>query len=45
MGDVHGLLAWGMLVLIGVHVLAALYHQLILKENVLSRMFGRGEGH
>jgi len=41
MGDVHGLLAWGLLALVGLHVVAALYHQLILKENVLSRMFGR----
>jgi len=41
MGDLHGLLAWGFLILIGLHVLAAIYHQFILRENVLNRMFGR----
>jgi cytochrome b561 len=39
LGDIHGLLAWGLLALIGLHVVAALYHQLILKESVLSRIF------
>lgn len=39
-GDIHGLLAWVFLALIGVHVLAALYHQIVLKESVLRRIFG-----
>jgi cytochrome b561 len=42
MGDIHGLLAWGFLALIALHVLAALHHQLRLKEPVLSRIFGHG---
>jgi cytochrome b561 len=38
LGDVHGVLAWVLLGLIGLHVLGALYHQLILRDGVLRRM-------
>jgi cytochrome b561 len=38
LGDVHGLLAWVMLGLIGLHVLGALYHQIVLRDGVLRRM-------
>ncbi|RDU97433.1 cytochrome b [Trinickia dinghuensis] len=38
LGGVHRLLAWGMLGLIGLHVIAALYHQLVLRDRLLRRM-------
>ena len=38
MGDVHGILAWVLFALIGLHVMAALFHRLILKDHVLQRM-------
>jgi cytochrome b561 len=38
MGDVHGVLAWVLLALIAVHILAALFHHLVLKDNVMHRM-------
>jgi cytochrome b561 len=39
---VHGVIATLLLALAGVHVLAALYHQFVRKDNLLSRMwFGR----
>lgn len=38
LGDVHGVLAWVMLGLIGLHVLGALYHQIVLRDGVLRRM-------
>lgn len=38
-GDVHGLLAeYGMLTLVALHVLAALYHHFIQRDGVLKRM-------
>jgi cytochrome b561 len=38
-GDVHGLLAnYAMLILVGLHVLAALYHYFIRHDRVLQRM-------
>ena len=38
-GDVHGLLAdYGMLTLVGLHVLAALYHHFVRHDGVLKRM-------
>jgi cytochrome b561 len=38
-GDVHALLAnWVLLVLVGLHVAAALYHYLIRRDRVLQRM-------
>jgi len=36
---VHGLIAKGLMLLIVVHVLAALYHQFIVKDRLLSRMW------
>lgn len=38
LGDVHGVLAWGMLGLIGLHVAAALYHHFLLRDGILRRM-------
>lgn len=38
-GDVHGLLAnYGMLGLVGLHVVAALYHHFVRRDGVLQRM-------
>ena len=38
-GDIHGFLAkWVLLVLVGLHVAAALYHYLIRRDRVLQRM-------
>jgi cytochrome b561 len=38
----HGVLAWILLLLIAVHVLAALYHQLVRRDGLMRRMaFGR----
>ena len=37
-GDVHIYLAWTMLVLIGLHVAAALYHHFVRHDRVLQRM-------
>jgi cytochrome b561 len=39
--EYHSLLSWVLLVLIGVHVLGALYHQFILKDNLIERMWNR----
>jgi cytochrome b561 len=38
MGDIHSALAWVLLVLIGMHVGAALLHRFVFKDNVLRRM-------
>jgi cytochrome b561 len=38
LGDVHGVLSWVLLGLIALHVLAALYHQVVLRDGVLRRM-------
>lgn len=38
MGDIHSVFAWILLVLIGMHVGAALLHRFVLKDNVLQRM-------
>jgi cytochrome b561 len=38
MGDLHQVLAWGLLGLIGLHLAGALYHHLILRDGVLRRM-------
>ena len=38
-GDLHSLLAnYALLALVGVHVIAALYHYLIRRDRVLQRM-------
>ncbi len=36
--EVHGTLGLALLILVGIHVLAALYHHFILRDNVLRRM-------
>ncbi len=38
LGDVHGTLATVMLVIIGLHVAAGLYHHIVLKDDTLQRM-------
>ncbi|HWT39037.1 MAG TPA: cytochrome b/b6 domain-containing protein [Paraburkholderia sp.] len=38
LGDVHSVLAWVMLALIALHVCAALFHRVVLKDDVLQRM-------
>jgi cytochrome b561 len=38
MGDVHGQLAWVLAVLIGLHVLAGLYHHFIKRDGTLKSM-------
>jgi cytochrome b561 len=38
LGDVHKLTAWVLLVLIGVHVAAALFHQFVIRDGTLGRM-------
>ncbi len=43
--DVHGFLANFLIVVVGLHVAAALQHQFILKDNILARMsLARGKG-
>jgi cytochrome b561 len=36
----HSLLSWVLCVLIVAHILAALFHRLVLKDGILSRMAG-----
>jgi cytochrome b561 len=38
MGDVHGVVAWVLFALIGMHVAAALFHRFVLRDQVLQRM-------
>lgn len=38
LGDIHQAFAIVLLVLVGLHVVMALYHQLILRDNLLQRM-------
>jgi cytochrome b561 len=43
---VHGAVATLLLILIGVHVAGAGYHQVVLKDRLLSRMgFGKRQAH
>jgi cytochrome b561 len=42
-GDLHTFLAWTLLVLIGLHVVAALYHYFVRRDGVLQRMLPVGE--
>lgn len=37
-GEVHVLLAWSMIALIPVHVIGALYHQFVRRDDVMSHM-------
>lgn len=39
-GEVHEILAWGLMVLSGLHTLAALKHHFVLKNRTLKRMLG-----
>ena len=41
-GSWHGLLANGLLILAGLHGLAALWHRFVRHDGVLNRMIGRG---
>jgi cytochrome b561 len=36
----HSLLSWVLCVLIVAHILVALFHRLVLKDGILSRMAG-----
>lgn len=38
LGDIHSALATVLLILVGVHVVAALYHHFLVKDQVLTRM-------
>lgn len=42
--DIHGYLAYALFTLIGLHVLAALWHQFVRRDGVLSRMWPPGRG-
>lgn len=39
MGDVHQVVAYGLLGLIGLHVLAAAYHHFVLRDGLMRRMW------
>ena len=46
--DIHGYLAYALFTLIGLHVLAALWHQFYRRDRILARMWPAGrrsEGH
>ena len=36
--EIHGLLAWGLIGLLGLHILAALKHHFFDKDDILARM-------
>ena len=38
MSKIHGLLAWVLLILVFLHVAAAIKHHVILRDNTLRRM-------
>ena len=40
-GETHGAIAWILIVLIGIHVAAALKHQVIDRDGTMRRMWGR----
>jgi cytochrome b561 len=42
-GDTHEFLAWTMIVLVPIHVLAALFHQHVRKDGALARMLPWGK--
>lgn len=44
-GEVHGVVATALLVLVAIHVLAALKHLLINRDQVFQRMLPRGRKH
>jgi cytochrome b561 len=37
-GTIHVILAWSAIVLVPIHVLAALFHQFVRRDDVLKRM-------
>jgi len=39
-GDLHNLAAWAIVVLAGLHALAALFHHYVLRDGLLRRMWG-----
>jgi cytochrome b561 len=41
MGDIHQVFAWVLLVAVGLHVSAALFHHFIIKDDTLRRMLPR----
>lgn len=43
-GEAHEVLAYVLLAAIGLHVAAALWHEFVLQDGLLSRMLGRGPG-
>ncbi|SAL84231.1 cytochrome B561 [Caballeronia terrestris] len=43
MGDVHSILTWVLFTLIGLHVVPALFHRFVLKDDVLQRMLPRAK--
>lgn len=38
LGDVHQTVAWVLLAIIGLHVLGALYHLIIVRDHTVARM-------
>jgi cytochrome b561 len=40
--DIHGYLAYALFALVGIHVLAALWHQLVRRDGLLLRMWPAG---
>jgi cytochrome b561 len=42
MGDFHQVFAWILLVTVGLHISAALFHHFIIKDDTLRRMLPRG---
>lgn len=42
--DIHGYLAYTLFALVGIHVLAALWHQFVRRDGVLSRMWPASRG-
>jgi cytochrome b561 len=43
--DLHSALAVGLMVLVGVHIAAALYHYRVLKDDILQRMLPAKAAH
>lgn len=39
---IHGIIGWGLIVLVGLHVAGALYHSAVMKDGTLTRML-RGD--
>ena len=39
--DIHGYLAYGLFALAGIHALAALWHQFVVHDGILRRMWPR----